>query len=189
MAIMEDTAMVFEDGENCPICNNNTLIEGEKVDVGFGTDKGVQVGPDICEFCRYVEREHDFSHYEKCWELQIDPHPPIPECKTGKYDKKYEDYFLNEVDALGSCYSQCVVMAKAFPELRIVYGSYVDWIWGDREHFWCIDENNVIVDPTKCQFPTRSDHYRPKRFTTIEEIEGIMNPLGFLGSQSISAKV
>ena len=65
----------------CPICNNETLVEGETCDVGFGESNGVKIGPDYCEFCEYVEAglnlTPSFDHYQKCWELQIDPNPPV----------------------------------------------------------------------------------------------------------------
>lgn len=49
---------------------------------------------------------------------------------------------------------QTYLLAKTFPELRIVRGIYIDPSWGERDHFWCIDENDSVIDPTQDQFPS-----------------------------------
>lgn len=155
----------------CPICNNQTLIEGEVCDVGFGYDCGVKIGPDHCEFCEYVEAGSDltpsFEHYEKCWELQIDPNPPVPVCSVGEIDPKYLPFFLNQEEAYGNCHEQCLKLAEAFPNLKIVMGSYFDWAWGSRDHFWCVD-GETIIDPTVSQFPSPSGIYKPSRYVSKE---------------------
>jgi len=140
----------------CPICNNDYLIEGEQVDVGPGY---VKCGPDHCEFCEYVEcgciDELSFSHFEKCWELQIYPHPPIVTSKRWAVNVKYKKWISENVkEAYGNCHRMCLEMVGQFPELRIIMGSYFCPLWGFRAHFWCITEDNIIVDPTISQFPS-----------------------------------
>ena len=44
---------------NCPICNNDELIEGEMIDVGFGSHNGIKGGPDHCPICLYIEQGPD----------------------------------------------------------------------------------------------------------------------------------
>lgn len=155
----------------CPICNNETLVEGETCDVGFGKSNGVKIGPDYCEFCEYVEAglnlTPSFDHYQKCWELQIDPNPPIPVCVIGEIDQKYIPYFLEQNEAYGNCYNQCLTLTERFPNLKIVMGTYVDLMWGPREHFWCTDKE-IIVDPTESQFPLQSKIYHPERYVSRE---------------------
>ena len=58
-------------GDNyCPICDNHTLEQGERIDF-------FQVIPDTCDFCGYVQPKNQdefqqLSQIAKCWELQID---------------------------------------------------------------------------------------------------------------------
>lgn len=169
--------MSISASSNCPICNNDEgFEEGEKVDVGWGSGAyGVKVGPDYCQVCGYVEGELNFDHFQKCWELQIDPYPSQPISKLGEFNPKYQAYFMDKKEAYGDCYNQCIKMVKAFPELRIVYGQYIDWVWGGREHFWCVDKNDVIVDPTGSQFPSQSKIYLPRKYVSIEELEFRLN--------------
>ena len=62
--------------EACPVCNNQTLMTGEYVDVGVGC---VQCSPDFCEFCGYcqsglyTENQYTYDQFLKLWEIQIDP--------------------------------------------------------------------------------------------------------------------
>jgi hypothetical protein len=55
----------------------------------------------------------------------------------------------------GKCKEATLEMQKVFPELKLVRGHYYCTIWGERMHFWLVDENNEIVDPTARQFPTK----------------------------------
>lgn len=169
---------------NCPICNNDEgFEEGEKVDVGWGSGAyGVKAGPDRCLICGYVENELNFDHFQKCWELQIDPYPPQPISRLGEFDPKYQAYFMDKQDAYGNCHYQCIKMKKAFPELRIVYGDYMDLYWGPREHFWCVDENDTIVDPTGIQFPSQSKIYSSRRYISVDELESRLNVSDIFGS-------
>lgn len=57
----------------CPICNNDSLMKGEFVDVGVGMQ---QVSPDVCFFCNYIQPSSyaesiSCETYSKCWELQV----------------------------------------------------------------------------------------------------------------------
>jgi hypothetical protein len=69
---------------------------------------------------------------------------------------KYADWITANVK--GSSYGQCksitLQMADAFPELTRVRGHYYCWIWGERAHWWLVDPDGDIVDPTAKQFPS-----------------------------------
>ena len=53
---------------------------------------------------------------------------------------------------LGRCKEACQEMAKAFPDLRIARG-HVYCVWGQRGHWWLVDRDGAVVDPTASQFP------------------------------------
>lgn len=165
----------------CPVCGNDCLIEGERCDVGFGYHMGVKVEPDFCPMCFYVEpssyyeSDFTFEQFEKCWELQIEPVPPIPICSVGVVKEEYKSFFLDQEEAYGNCYHQCLKMVEQFPELKIVDGYYIDLIWGPRNHFWCVD-GEIIVDPTKSQFPFSNGMYSPKSYISKEKLERFLNP-------------
>lgn len=165
-----------DDGyEICPVCNNDTLEPGEIVDVGFGPRCGPKCSPDYCSTCGYTEQGPDpddlpFEHFKKCWELQVDPFPPPhPEVLHGPVDARYGDWITWNVE--GSGYGKCerysAEMALAFPELRRVYGFYYCLVWGQREHFFLVDENNNVVDPTVAQFPSKGGPYIIKKFMPV----------------------
>jgi hypothetical protein len=62
----------------------------------------------------------------------------------------------NVPDPRGTCREVTEEMAKEFPELRRVRGCYYCWTWGEREHWWLVDEvNDRIIDPTAAQFPSK----------------------------------
>jgi hypothetical protein len=63
----------------------------------------------------------------------IDKHFPTPESQHGK------------------CSFATKIMVKAFPELKRVRGHFVCHL-GERPHWWCIDLDGKIVDPTSKQF-------------------------------------
>ena len=72
----------------------------------------------------------------------------------------------------GKCVEATEAMVRAFPELKRVRGHYYDIAWGERQHWWLIDEDRNIIDPTKEQFPTKGKgHYEPW-------IEGEEEPTG-----------
>lgn len=72
----------------------------------------------------------------------------------------------------GTCAETTRQMAIVFPELQRVRGHYYCPIWGKREHWWLKTADNVIVDPTKTQFPSRGlGEY-------VEWVEGTEEPTG-----------
>jgi hypothetical protein len=170
--------------KNCPVCNNwEYFEEGEKVDVGFGISWGTKVGPDYCFCCGYIEkgpdpRDHPIDFYEKCWELQINPRDLEVDiiCKIDhkNIDKKYKDWIDENVsNPYGQCYEYSSKMMDTYPELRIVQGYYDCPIWGKRDHFFLLDKNNLVIDPTRTQFPTQGTwNYEGKYiYSKLEDLE------------------
>jgi len=46
-------------------------------------------------------------------------------------------------------------LVKKDPSLSIRRGWYYDHLWNSKEeHWWCVNTEGEIVDPTKAQFPT-----------------------------------
>ena len=64
---------------------------------------------------------------------------------------------INVIDPEGTCKGTTIAMQEKFPELTRVRGHYHCPVWGEREHWWLIDPDGEIVDPTKHQFPTHGD--------------------------------
>jgi hypothetical protein len=60
----------------------------------------------------------------------------------------------NVPEAYGKCAEVTIAMQATFPELRRVRGHYYCPVWGEREHWWLIDAEGEIVDPTAKQFPS-----------------------------------
>lgn len=48
-------------------------------------------------------------------------------------------------------------MAKAFPELRVVWGMYECSENRHHPHYWCVAPGGLIVDPTVSQFPSQGN--------------------------------
>ncbi len=143
----------------CPVCGHDSLKPGETVDIGVGC---IKAGPDTCPICGFIEAgpdPHDLpiEHYRRCWELRIDPHPKHPQMKRGPLKKAYREWIARNVEGTGYGCSEewSRKMAAAFPELRQVHGRYYCLTWGERSHFWCVDPENNIVDPTRQQFPSQ----------------------------------
>lgn len=71
-------------------------------------------------------------------------------------DPRYAAY-LDDVrrrlhDPTGRCREESLAMADAFPELRLVRG-HVRCANGRRyPHWWCVDPDDVVLDPTAAQF-------------------------------------
>lgn len=65
---------MIENGDAiCPVCNNKTLMLGERID-------WCQITPDVCDACGYaqpkdIEEFKQMDQLAKCWELQIWPYP------------------------------------------------------------------------------------------------------------------
>ncbi len=75
-------------------------------------------------------------------------------------------------DGYGRCAWATLTMLVAFPELTRVRGHYYDAIWGERDHWWLVDPDGEIVDPTAAQFPTKgTGEYMPW-------VEGTPEPTG-----------
>jgi len=72
-------------------------------------------------------------------------------------------------DPYGKCAEATLEMQKVFPELIRVRGHYFDAIWGERQHWWLIDNGGEIIDPTCGQFPTKGGgEYKPWNEGSIE---------------------
>lgn len=145
----------------CPVCGNQTLEPGERTDVGFGMSMSVQVGPDYCFTCGYVEAGADpddssFEFYAKCWELQVDPSPPAVTFKRRPLVAAYQEWIDKNVPGTGYglCFEMAVLLMRDFPSFTLVGGTYFCSNWGPREHYWCTDDEGFIVDPTAQQFPS-----------------------------------
>ena len=152
----------MEELKPCPVCGQNALELGERVDVGFGLSMGVKAGPDHCLECGYIEqgpnpRDKPIEYYRQCWEQKVDPHPPMPDMKRGPLPCSYTQWITDHVvgDGYGQCKEWAIEMSRAFPELKVVYGTYFCWKCGPRAHWWCIDKDFVVCDPTSQQFPSK----------------------------------
>lgn len=142
----------------CPVCGNNTLEPGEQIDVGVGFVKG---GPDHCHTCGYIEQgpnpdDPPIEHYKRCWEQGISPHPSPVEERKRPLRPEYVEWIESNVSGggYGECLKTSLAMMRALSGLRLVYGTYLCLVWGSRDHFWLIDSEGYIVDPTAAQFPT-----------------------------------
>jgi len=72
-------------------------------------------------------------------------------------NQAYEEWIVANVrgGGYGKCKETCEAMAAAFSELKLVRGHYWCWSWGVRTHWWLVDPQGGIVDPTKMQFPSK----------------------------------
>lgn len=89
---------------------------------------------------------------------------------------KYEQWIsenINEATCRNTCRSATAAMQAFFPELECVRGHYVCAVGGSIPHWWCVDPDGEIVDPTVAQFPTRWGEYVP--FTGPDPICKCMN--------------
>ena len=68
----------------------------------------------------------------------------------------YEDWTAENWggNEYGHCEDATAEMVRAFPTLRRVAGFYHCPAWGRRQHWWCVDPDGKIVDPTAAQFPS-----------------------------------
>jgi len=68
----------------------------------------------------------------------------------------------------GKCKEMSEALVAANPKLRLVRGHYFCPLWASNEqHWWCVDENGTIHDPTKLQFPSAGNGI-------YEEFDGIV---------------
>ena len=88
-------------------------------------------------------------------------------------ESKYTDWiFLNVTETLATCAEVTLQMQEVFPELTRVRGHYYCGVWGRREHWWLVDTEDVIIDPTAAQFPSQgTGEYEPHK-------EGAPEPSG-----------
>lgn len=71
------------------------------------------------------------------------------------YQKYIANLKLTYSTAFGYCKPVCQEMNKVFPELKLVRGHYYDASWGERMHWWLVDPDGNIIDPTAIQFPSK----------------------------------
>jgi len=70
---------------------------------------------------------------------------------TLKYEKWIRNY-ISKNRVLGNCKSACYEIQDEFPELEVVAGWAITQSHGKQEHFWCVDVEGEIVDPTHDQW-------------------------------------
>lgn len=82
----------------------------------------------------------------------------------------YEFWIDNNVtETYGTCNQVTQQMVIEFPDLTRVRGHYLCPLWGQREHWWLVDPEGEIVDPTKKQFPSKgTGQYIPLKEGTPE---------------------
>lgn len=90
---------------------------------------------------------------------------------------RYQEWIAaNCPEPLGKCAEYTKAMLEAFPELRRVRGHYYDMMWGERGHWWLVDPDGNIVDPTAEQFPTKGGgHYEEWNESDTEPTGRCMN--------------
>ena len=54
----------------------------------------------------------------------------------------------------GKCKEYVDAAIKENPTLQAVRGFYHCPIWGEQQHWWCMQKDGTIYDPTVKQFPT-----------------------------------
>lgn len=54
----------------------------------------------------------------------------------------------------GKCHAMASDLCAVDVRLRLVRGHYYCNRWGKQAHWWCVDQNGNIVDPTREQFPS-----------------------------------
>jgi hypothetical protein len=65
------------------------------------------------------------------------------------YDQLYRTY-------RGKCKEMAEELCLNNPTLRLVRGYYHEPMWSEQQpHWWTIDENGIINDPSRLQFPSR----------------------------------
>lgn len=86
--------------------------------------------------------------------------------KYKKYIEKLiaEKYSGSPWNMLGQCQVESLAMQKVFPELAVVRGFVSVMVPGSpgrRGHWWCVDPDGNIVDPTRGQFECVVLDYEP----------------------------
>jgi hypothetical protein len=68
----------------------------------------------------------------------------------------------------GKCKEYSEKLVEEDPTLRLVRGHYFCPNWGKEMHWWCVDQDDNIIDPTAKQFPSNGTG-------TYVEFEGYMD--------------
>ena len=89
-----------------------------------------------------------------------------------KYEAYIAEHSLNYAEAFGACAQATLLMQKEFPELRRVRGHYYCYVWGERGHWWLVDPDGKVIDPTAMQFPSQG------KGEYVEWVEGAEEPVG-----------
>lgn len=55
----------------------------------------------------------------------------------------------------GRCKEMSEELISRRPELILVRGYYLCPSWGKQPHWWCVDKDGTVIDPTKDQFPSK----------------------------------
>ena len=87
-------------------------------------------------------------------------------------NQKYKDWIeKNVTNPEGNCHTYTKLMSETFPELRRIRGYYTpDPFSHSSPHWWLVDEQNNIVDPTINQYISPDGLYDP-----IDENESVPN--------------
>lgn len=74
-----------------------------------------------------------------------------------RYRKWIDDNYPADMFVRGLCREACEKMHAEFPELRIACGVVFVPLFpakdSEQEHWWLVDGNGDVVDPTRQQFP------------------------------------
>lgn len=55
----------------------------------------------------------------------------------------------------GKCREMSEALVKENPSLRLVRGHYFCPFWGEQAHWWTVDSEGKVIDPTARQFPSK----------------------------------
>lgn len=69
-----------------------------------------------------------------------------------EYEAWIREHYPDRNSALVMCSEATTEMVAAFPELNRVAGHYRPVLGGSLPHWWCVDAEGTIVDPTAIQF-------------------------------------
>ena len=65
---------------------------------------------------------------------------------------KYRKWIKDNPFPKGFCLGSTLQMKRAFPELKRIKGVYIEPNGKRNIHWWCVDKDNNIIDPTAFQF-------------------------------------
>ena len=70
---------------------------------------------------------------------------------------EYQKWIDSNVEGTGygACREVTEKMLEAFPHLKRVKGLYHCVFIGERTHWWLVDTDGSVVDPTRMQFPSK----------------------------------